>query len=165
MSQPALHRKLFSLKVVGGQEKNVARLMANRVGLKKGQGGSGDIYAILALEEIRGYLLVEGSSVQAVLSTVQGLKHVRGLAAGTIPLKDVEHYFIQRPLAELLNKGDLVEIVAGPFRGMTARVERIDPSRSEAVVVLVGSEAREIPVTLSLSYLKQLPKERTELPS
>ncbi|MER3602221.1 MAG: transcription elongation factor Spt5 [Nitrososphaerota archaeon] len=160
MSQTAPQKKLFILKVVGGQEKNVARLMANRVELKKAQGGDADIQAILALDEIKGYLLIEGNSVQAVLSTAQGLKHVRGLAAGTIPLKDVEHYFIQRPLAELLERGDLVEIVAGPFRGMTARVERVDPSRSEAVVVLVGSEAREIPVTLSLSYLKQLPKEK-----
>jgi|FaiFalDrversion2_1042247.scaffolds.fasta_scaffold05325_2 transcriptional antiterminator NusG len=157
MSQTAtkVAGKLFAIKVTGGQEKNVAKLMANRVEVNPKEREA--IYAILALEDLKGYVFVEASNVQAISLSSSGLKHVRSQMPGSIQIQDLEHLLISKPIITEIKPGDIVEIVGGPLKGMKAKVERIEPARSEVTVVLLEA-AREIPVTVDTSYLKIVQK-------
>jgi transcriptional antiterminator NusG len=49
----------------------------------------------------------------------------------------------------------MVEVVAGPFKSMKAKVIRVDIEKQEATVVLLDSPY-QIPVTVDANYLRKL---------
>jgi len=56
-----------------------------------------------------------------------------------------------------LSVNDVVEIVAGPFKGMRARIDRLEVSRGEATIVLLDTPY-QLPVTVDANYLKLIKK-------
>ena len=55
-----------------------------------------------------------------------------------------------------LNIDDTVEVIAGPFKSMKAKITRVDYEKQEATVVLLDSPY-QIPVTVDANYLKRIP--------
>ena len=62
-----------------------------------------------------------------------------------------------KPVEITLEKGDLVEVSSGPFKGERAKIVRIDKVKEEVTVELV-EVAVPIPVTIKLGTIKLLPK-------
>ena len=56
---------------------------------------------------------------------------------------------------EGLEEGALVEVVAGPFKGMQARVVRVDPSKEEVTVEILEA-AFTLPITVHADYVREL---------
>jgi transcriptional antiterminator NusG len=56
-----------------------------------------------------------------------------------------------------LGENDVVEIVAGPFKSMRARITRIDTSKQEVTVILLDTPY-QLPVTVDAAYLKVVEK-------
>jgi transcriptional antiterminator NusG len=52
-----------------------------------------------------------------------------------------------------LTEGDTVEIVAGPFKTMRAKITRIESAKQEVTVVMLDTPF-QLPVTVSAAYLK-----------
>ena len=55
-------------------------------------------------------------------------------------------------------EGDIVELVAGPFKGEKARVQKIDETKEEITVELFEAMVR-IPVTVRGDHVRVLQKE------
>jgi len=60
--------------------------------------------------------------------------HARGVIQGSegpaeSPFSEVEHFLSPTPDVEGIAEGDIVELIAGPFKGEKARVQRIDGER------------------------------------
>ena len=72
MSEQERTSPIFPVKTTGGQEKTVATFVAKRAIQK-----SKPIYAVLALDTWKGYVLFESATSQAVDESIQGFKHVR----------------------------------------------------------------------------------------
>ena len=57
-----------------------------------------------------------------------------------------------------IQKGSIVELVSGPFKGERAKVVRIDESREEVVLELIEA-AVPIPVTVKADQIRIIQKE------
>ncbi|HYX56201.1 MAG TPA: KOW motif-containing protein, partial [Nitrososphaeraceae archaeon] len=45
---------------------------------------------------------------------------------GELPFKDIEGYLVKKPVVSELNIDDTVEVIAGPFKAMKAKITRVD---------------------------------------
>lgn len=142
--------KFFVVRVAGGQESMIASMLQTRLNTKK----IGGIYSVLFLENFKGYVIVEAVDSNVAYEALHGIRHIRGQIRGELPFKDLEGYLIKKPVVTELAIDDTVEIIAGPFKSMKAKITRVDYEKQEATVVLLDSPY-QIPVTVDANYLKK----------
>jgi transcriptional antiterminator NusG len=148
--------KIFAVKTTTGQEKNVARLVAAKIETDKIP-----IKAILVPEVLRGYIFVESEGPHFVEEAITGVRHVRSRIPGPIPFSEIERYIIRKPVIEELNEDDIVEITGGPFKGMRAKITRIDKSKAEVTLELLEATFT-LPITVNSDYVKLVEKTKAE---
>ena len=148
--QPLSDSKFFAIRTTGGQERVVANLLQTRANTKKLQ-----IRSIIVLEGFKGYIIVEAPDSNAAYEALVGIRHVRGQIRGDLPFKDIEGYLVKKPIVSELSTNDTVEVIAGPFKAMKAKITRVDYEKQEATVVLLDSPY-QIPVTVDANYLKRI---------
>jgi transcriptional antiterminator NusG len=156
LSEQERTSSIFPVKTTGGQERTVATFVANRAIQKKKP-----IYSILALDTWKGYVLFEAPNSQVVDESIQGFKHVRSKIPGMMQYKDIERFLVTKSMVAELNDGDIVEIVAGPFKGMRAKISRVEQAKQEVTVVLLDTPY-QLPVTVDAAYLKIVEKAKPE---
>ncbi|MFL6370359.1 MAG: transcription elongation factor Spt5 [Nitrososphaeraceae archaeon] len=142
--------KFFAIRTTGGQEHIVANILQNKINAK-----NLGIRSILALDNFKGYIIVEAQDSNVAYEALSGIRHARGQIRGELPFKDIEGYLIKKPVVSDLNVDDTVEVVAGPFKAMKAKITRVDYEKQEATVVLLDSPY-QIPVTVDANYLKKV---------
>ena len=148
--KPALNSKFFAIRITGGQEQVVANILQNRITTKKIK-----VLSILVLDNFKGYIIVEAPDSNVAFEALHGVRHVRGQIRGELPFKDIEGYLVKKPVVTELNIDDTVEVIAGPFKAMKAKITRVDYEKQEATVILLDSPY-QIPVTVDANYLKKL---------
>jgi transcriptional antiterminator NusG len=142
--------KFFAIRTTGGQERVVAsqiqvRVNAKRIGIR----------SVMVLDSFKGYIIVEAPDSNVAYEALAGIRHVRGQIRGDLPFKDIEGYLVKKPVVSELNIDDTVEVIAGPFKSMKAKITRVDYEKQEATVVLLDSPY-QIPVTVDANYLKKI---------
>ncbi|HEX6561995.1 MAG TPA: transcription elongation factor Spt5 [Nitrososphaera sp.] len=148
--RPASDSRFFAIRTTGGQERMVADMLYTKVTAKKI-----GIRSVLVLDSFKGYIIVEAPDANVAYEGLAGIRHVRGQIRGDLPFKDIEGYLIKKPTVTELNIDDTVEVIAGPFKGMKAKITRVDYEKQEATVVLLDSPY-QIPVTVDANYLKKI---------
>ncbi|HEY8139605.1 MAG TPA: transcription elongation factor Spt5 [Nitrososphaera sp.] len=148
---PSSDSKFFAIRTTGGQERVVASLLQTRVNAKKL-----GIRSVMVLDSFKGYIIVEAPDSNVAYEALSGIRHVRGQIRGDLPFKDIEGYLVKKPVVSELNIDDTVEVIAGPFKAMKAKITRVDYEKQEATVVLLDSPY-QIPVTVDANYLKKVP--------
>ena len=156
MSEQERRSSIFPVKTTGGQERTVATFVANRA-IQKGK----PIYSFLALDTWKGYVLFEAPNSQVVDESIQGFKHVRSKIPGMMQYQDIEKFHVTKSMVAELNDRDIVEIVAGPFKSMRAKISRVEQSKQEVTVVLLDTPY-QLPVTVDAAYLKIVEKAKPE---
>jgi transcriptional antiterminator NusG len=159
LSEQERTTSIFPVKTTGGQERTVATFVANRARQKKKP-----IYSVLALDTWKGYVLFEAANSQAVDESIQGFKHVRSKIPGMMQYQDIEKFLVTKSMVAELNEGDTVEIVAGPFKGMRAKISRVEKEKQEITVVLLDT-AFALPITIDASYTKLVARAKSEAPA
>lgn len=146
---------IYALKTSAGQEQNVARLLARKVD----DSGVG-ICSILVPESLKGYILVESSTKIDMRNPAIKVPHLRGVVEGEkkITFEEVKKFLNPEPIISSIQKGSIVELVSGPFKGERAKVVRIDESREEVVLELIEA-AVPIPVTVQADQIRIIQKE------
>jgi transcriptional antiterminator NusG len=142
--------KFYAIRITGGQEQVVANILQNKINTKKIK-----VLSILVLDNFKGYIIVEAPDSNVAFEALHGVRHVRGQIRGELPFKDIEGYLVKKPVVSDLNIDDTVEVIAGPFKAMKAKITRVDYEKQEATVVLLDSPY-QIPVTVDANYLKKL---------
>jgi transcriptional antiterminator NusG len=141
---------LYAVKVTTGQERNVATMLADKAKVSKLP-----VFAILAPAELKGYIIVEASMPHTVEELIRGMKHVRERVQGLVDPSEVNHYLETRPVVEGLEIGILVEVVAGPFKGMQARVMRVDEGKEEVTIEILEASFT-LPITVHADYVREV---------
>lgn len=141
--------KFFAIRTTGGQEHIVVNLAQNRINSKKIP-----VRSILLLDSFKGYIIIEAPNSNIAYDALIGVRHVKGQIRGELPYKDIENYLVKRPVVSELNIDDTVEVIAGPFKSMKAKITRVDYEKQEATVLLLDSPY-QIPVTVDANYLKK----------
>jgi transcriptional antiterminator NusG len=148
--------KVFAVKTTTGQEKNVAKLVAAKVEMNKIP-----IKAILVPETLRGYVFLEAEGPHLVEEAITGIKHVRSRIPGIVTFSEIERYIVKKPIIEELNENDIVEITGGPFKGMRAKITRIDKTKAEITLELLEATFT-LPITVNSDYVKLVERAKTE---
>ncbi|MGQ9506562.1 MAG: transcription elongation factor Spt5 [Candidatus Bathycorpusculaceae bacterium] len=148
--------KIFAVKTTTGQERNVAKLIAARVEMK-----NIPIKAILVPETLRGFIFVEAEGAHFVQRVIEGLRHVRGMRLEFVNFSEIEKYIVRKPVIEELSENDIVEVTGGPFKGMRAKITRIDKSKAEVTLELLEATFT-LPITVHSDYVKLVEKTKTE---
>ena len=130
-----LDSKFFVVRVSGGQESLIASTLYSRLSSKKIEG----IYSILFLDNFKGYVIVEALDSNIAYEALHGIRHIRGQIRGELPYKDLEGYLIKKPVVTELIIDDTVEIIAGPFKSMKAKITRLYYEKQEGTVVILES--------------------------
>jgi transcription termination/antitermination protein NusG len=152
MSQ-TLSARIFAVKTTGGQEKTVAKFVGDRLEKRKQEGKEPQVYSILVLEAQKSYVFFEAPNAQAVSDAISGFKHVKGMVPGYIQFADIEKFLVDKSIISDVGVGDVIEIVAGPFKGMKAKINRVEPQRSEVTVMLLDAPY-QLPVTVDVGFIK-----------
>ena len=141
--------KFFAIRTSGGQEHIVVNLAQNRINSK-----NIPVRSILLLDSFKGYIIIEAPNSNIAYDALIGVRHVKGQIRGELPYKDIESYLVKRPVVSELSIDDTVEVIAGPFKSMKAKITRVDYEKQEATVLLLDSPY-QIPVTDDANYLKK----------
>ncbi len=142
---------IFTVKTVVGREEVVLNAIA-----AKAKSENLDIRALVHPEEIKGYIFVEGE-IRDIETVAKTIPHVRGIIKRPVEIKEIQR-FLEPKKAEIeLNKGDIVEIIGGPFKGERGKVVRYESIKREVVVELL-EVAVPIPVTVSVEFVKIVEK-------
>lgn len=146
--------KIFAIKTTTGQERNVARLIAAKVKMEKVP-----IMAILVPETLKGYVFIEAEGPHFVEQAITGVRHVRSRIPGVVDFSEIERYIVKKPIIEELSEDDIVEVTGGPFKGMRAKITRIDKAKAEVTLELLEASFT-LPITVNSDYVKIVEKDR-----
>jgi transcriptional antiterminator NusG len=148
--------KVFAIKTTTGQERNVAKLVAAKIEMNKIP-----VKAILVPETLRGYVFIEAEGPHLVEEAITGIRHVRSRVPGVVSFSEIERYIVRKPIIEELRESDLVEVTGGPFKGMRAKITRIDKAKEEVTLELLEATFT-LPITVHSDYVKIVEKAKTE---
>ena len=132
MNEDALEKtEIFVVKTTANQERSVANLVET-ITRKEHLA----IRAILAPDELKGYILVEAEFPELVEQAIQTLPHARSMIRGASSFEEVEHFLTPKTAVVGITEGSIVELITGPFKGEKARVKRVDETHEEITVEL-----------------------------
>ncbi|MBI5159034.1 transcription elongation factor Spt5 [Candidatus Micrarchaeota archaeon] len=115
--------------------------------------GKNAIYALAAMDDMRGYLLVESSDEVAARQAAIRIPHIKGVLSKPMSIEELTTLVEKKPAALSFKKADIVELMSGPFKGEKARIIRIDENKEEVTVELT-EVAVPIPVTIKISIIR-----------
>ncbi len=138
---------VFAVKTTASQEQTVASMIANREEDK--------VHAVLAPESLTSYVMVEAEDTGVLERVLEDIPHARTIVPGESGISEVEHFLSPKPDVEGIAEGDIVELIAGPFKGEKAQVQRIDESKDQVTVELYEATV-PIPVTVRGDQIRVL---------
>lgn len=147
--------RIFAVRTTAGQEMNVALLIERRCIAK-----NINVKSIISPPDVSGYVFLEANGPNIVSLAIEEIKHVRGWVPGKVELNDITKFLIQQPIIDLINIDDKVEIVSGPFKGMQAKVTRVDKTKGEVTLELLEAPYT-LPITIRAEQVKIISKGET----
>ncbi len=154
--EPVYENTIYAVKTSIGHERIVADAIENKT-IRKGA----ELFAILCPQPMRGYIFIEATNPDALQELLKGVKKVRGIVrgeAGNISMEEIEHFLAPKPLVSGIVEGNIVELIAGPFKGEKARVQNIDEAKEEITVELFEAMI-SIPITVRGDHVRVIEKE------
>lgn len=142
---------IYTIRTTVGRENAVIETLANKV-----KNSSLDVKSIFHPAELKGYIFIEGDFA-VVESIITGIPHVRGLIPKEVKISEIKHFLEVKKIEIKVNRGDVIEIVGGPFKGEKGKVTRVDESKDEVTVELLET-AVPIPITVAIDSIKILEK-------
>lgn len=147
---------IFALRTTANREDQVMDFLSSNIKKKKMP-----VFAVIRPHGMRGYIFVEANDRQSAEEASFNIPYARGILPNEIQYAEIEHMLEQVKREVDIRKNDVVEIIAGPFKREQAKVTRIDKSKEEVVVELLGA-AVPIPITVKLDAVKVIRRESGE---
>jgi len=152
MEENQANSMFFAVRTTAGQEKNAAELVEVKARAKELA-----LISILAPETLRGYIFIEATSPHLIEEAISGIRYIKSRVPGRVQFNEIEKYLTTKPIIEELDVGYTVEITGGPFKGMRAKITRVNPVRKEATLELLEATFT-LPITVNADYLKLVQK-------
>ncbi len=138
---------IFAVKTTASQERTVADMIAS----KEQQ----EVHAVIAPDQLTSYVMIEADDSAVLERIMDEIPHARSIIQGTSSMTEVEHFLSPTPDVEGVAEGDIVELIAGPFQGEKAQVQRIDEGKDQVTVELYEATV-PIPVTVRGDQIRVL---------
>jgi transcriptional antiterminator NusG len=141
---------VYAVKTTASQEQTVADMIMNRE--------EAEIHAALAPDSVTSYVMVEAEDSSVFERILDEIPHARGIVQGQTSMAEIEHFLSPTPDVEGIAESDIVELIAGPFKGEKAQVQRIDEGKDQVTVELYEATV-PIPVTVRGDQIRVLDSE------
>ncbi len=147
---------IFIVKVTTNKEERVIDMISDRAQKK-----NLNVFSVLRPHGLRGYVLLEAEDRESAEEAAFDLPYVKGIIGKTISYDEIKN-MIEPSIATIsIKEGDIVEMIAEPFKKEKAKVLRIDKQKEEVVVSLLGAVV-PLPVTVKLDNVKVVRREEGE---
>jgi transcriptional antiterminator NusG len=167
MTESEYKHKIYAIKTTAKQERTVADNIKKVLDDLREQKSIPEdekihVYAIIAPDELRGYVLVESpDEIARIEQLVEMVPHARAVVRGESSLAEVQHFLVPKPVVSGIEEGTIVELIAGPFKGEKAVVKRVDAGKEEITVELYESMV-PIPITVRGDNVRVIDKRDDE---
>lgn len=145
---------IFVVKVTTNKEDQASDLIAEKA--KKKQLA---IYTIIHPHGLKGYILVEALDHETIEEASFNLPYVKSIIPKVVSYPEIKNLLEYTPETIKIEKDDIVEIIAEPFKNEKAKVIRVDKIKDEVVVELLAA-AVPIPVTVKLDNVRVIRREK-----
>ena len=149
-------KMIFIIKVTTNKEERAVEMIA-----EKAQKKNLNVYSVSRPHGLRGYVLLEAEDRESAEEAAYDLPYVKGIIGKTIEYEEIKNMIEPSVESININEGDIVEIIAEPFKKEKAKVLRIDKQKEEVVVSLLGA-AVPLPVTIKMDNIKVIRREDME---
>lgn len=139
---------IFALRTTANREDQVMDFVSSNAKRKKLE-----VYSTIRPHGMRGYIFVEAASRSDAEQAAFNVPYARGILPKEIELGEIEHLFEQVKREVNIRKGDIAEIISGPFKREKAKVTRINKEKEEVIVELLEA-AVPIPITVKMDTIK-----------
>lgn len=147
---------IYIIKVTTNKEERVLDMVSEKV--EKNKIG---IFSVARPHGLRGYIFIEGPDREHVEEAVFNTPYVKGIIGKTVSYDEIKNMFEVSIATVNIEKNDIVEILADPFKKEKARVVRVDKQKEEVVVSLLGATV-PIPVTVKIDNVKVIRRDADE---
>ena len=156
--EPLPPSRFFLVSVKGGMEVKVAAMIMERaraLGL--------DIRSVIVPYSLKGYIVIEAGDPGDVYTAVRRIKDVKRVRLADMSVDEVIN-LVKPPetRALKLSKGQMVEIVSGPFKGFRARIIDVNERKGEVTITLQDVNLRggsTITVTIPIDDVRPVESE------
>lgn len=148
---------LFTLRTTANREDQVMDFLVSNAAKKKLE-----VYSVIRPHGMRGYIFVEAKGKSDAEQAAFNVPYARGILPQQVKYKEIEHMLEQVKKEVNIQKNDIAEIIAGPFKRETCKITRIDRTKEEVVVELLES-AVPIPITVKMDNVKVIRRESEEI--
>jgi transcriptional antiterminator NusG len=107
-----------------------------------------NIKAIFHPGELKGYLFLEGE-VEDINELIKGVPHVKGIIRKEVTMNDIKKFLEVKKIEIKINRGDVIEVIGGPFKNEKGKVTRVDEAKEELTIELLDA-AIPIPITIPM---------------
>jgi len=147
---------IFIIKVTTNKEERAVDMISDRIKKK-----NLDVFSVSRPHGLRGYVLLEAENRDSAEEAVFNLPYVKGIIGKTIGYEEIKNMVEPSATTITIKEGDIVEMIAEPFKKEKAKVIRIDKQKEEVVVSLLGAVV-PLPVTVKLDNVKVIRREEYE---
>lgn len=140
--------EIFGLRTTANREDQVMDFLISNAKKKKIP-----VYTVIRPHGMRGYIFLEAKDRLAAEQAAFNIPYARGILGQPIAYEEIEHMLEMVKTEVSIQQGDIVEIIAGPFKREKGRVSRVDKQKEEVVVEFLEA-AVPIPMTMKLDAVK-----------
>ncbi len=139
---------IFIIKVTTNKEEKAIDMIADRIKKR-----NIDAFSVSRPHGLRGYILLEAEDRESAEEAVFNLPYVKGIIGKTISYEEIKNMIEPSATTITIKEGDIVEMIAEPFKKEKAKVLRIDKQKEVVVVSLLGAVV-PLPVTVKIDNVK-----------
>ncbi len=142
---------IYTIKTVVGRENIVIDNLSSKV-----KPENINIQSFVHPQEIKGYVFVEGD-IKDIEKIVQMVPHVRGIIKSPVQIKEIQKFLEPKTVEIKIERGDIVEVIGGPFKGEKGKITKYDKVKREITMELL-EVAVPIPITVNVELVKVIEK-------
>ena len=147
---------IFVVKVTSNKEDKTVEMIGDRA-IKKQL----NVFSVVKPHGLKGYVILEAIDRETAEEAAFNLPYVKGIIGKTVEYDEIKNMLEPKIEDYNIEIGDIVEIIGQTFKGEKAKVTRIDKTKGEVVVSLLGASV-PIPVTVKMDSVKVIRREKEE---
>jgi transcriptional antiterminator NusG len=147
---------IFIIKVTTNKEDKAVEMVSDRATKKQL-----NVYSAVRPHGLRGYIILEAADRESAEEAVFNLPYIKGIIGKTLAYEEIRAMLEPKVEDFKIEVGDIVEMIGQTFKGEKAKVTRVDKTKGEVVVSLLGASV-PIPVTIKMDNIKLIRREEKD---
>jgi transcription termination/antitermination protein NusG len=138
---------ILTVRTTVGRENAIIDALASRI-----KGGNLDVKCIFYPAELKGYIFLEGEE-ETIGDLIKTIPHIKGMIKKEVKIEDIRKFLEVKKIEFKVSRGDVIEIIGGPFKNEKGKVTRVDDAKGELTIELLDA-AIPIPITIPIESAK-----------